>query len=192
MTDVPVDRSLSCSYRRPSFVASWRPVGLLSTSPVSRDCLASAEVNDLNNEERLLLKATKDSSLQSNYGAVSTSLDDAHPEPFANDQSNENESATADLDLTNEWNEAVKNHAITSTYSHETKVLVTYSAPLAITFLLQCSEQFSSVFSLGHLGTVELGAASLSTMLAAITGLSVFQGFVNYRATTTAANLCQV
>ena len=63
----------------------------------------------------------------------------------------------------------------TSLYT-ETKVLLEYSVPLVITFLLQYSLTVASVFSVGRLGSKELGAVSLSSMTANISGYAIVQG----------------
>lgn len=78
---------------------------------------------------------------------------------------------------------------------HETKIILSYAAPLVVTFLLQYSIDVSSIFAAGRLGQLELGAVTcqlppscrwnmfLSTdtfivanMSAAITCFAVFQG----------------
>lgn len=87
--------------------------------------------------------------------------------------------AATSEDLCEAWDEAVQEDKATSTFSHEAAVLGRSSVPLVVTFLLQASEQFSTVFVLGHLGTKELGASSLSTMLSAIMAFSLFQGCIS-------------
>ena len=74
------------------------------------------------------------------------------------------------------WEEAVMAGKIKTTWQREAKVLVRYSSPLILTFLLQYSLTIASIFTVGHLGTVELGAVSLGSMTANITGYAVFQG----------------
>lgn len=58
----------------------------------------------------------------------------------------------------------------------EAKVLMRYSGPLIVTFLLQYSLTVASVFSVGRLGSVELAAVSLSSMTANISGYAIIQG----------------
>lgn len=58
----------------------------------------------------------------------------------------------------------------------EIKVLLKYSFPLIITFLLQYSLTVASVFSVGRLGSTELAAVSLSSMTANISGYAIIQG----------------
>lgn len=74
------------------------------------------------------------------------------------------------------WNEAVAAGKITTTWQRELKVLCTTSFPLILTFLLQYSLPVASIFTVGHIGTIELGAVSLASMTASITGYAVYQG----------------
>ena len=74
------------------------------------------------------------------------------------------------------WEEAVLEGKIQTTWQRETKVLGRHSGPLVVTFLLQYSLTVASIFTVGHLGKVELGAVSLASMTANITGYAVYQG----------------
>jgi MATE family multidrug resistance protein len=74
------------------------------------------------------------------------------------------------------WEEAVTAGLIQSTWWRETQVIGKYSLPLMVTFLLQYSLTVASIFTVGHLGTIELGAASLASMTVNITGSAVYQG----------------
>lgn len=74
------------------------------------------------------------------------------------------------------WDEAVAAGKITTTWQREAKVLTRSSAPLILTFLLQYSLPVASIFTVGHIGKVELGAVSLASMTASITGYAVYQG----------------
>jgi MATE family multidrug resistance protein len=74
------------------------------------------------------------------------------------------------------WEEAVLNGQIQTTWRREAKVLVRYSAPLMLTFILQNSLTLTSVFTVGHIGKIELGAVSLGSMTANITGYAVYHG----------------
>lgn len=74
------------------------------------------------------------------------------------------------------WDEAVANGQITTTWQREAKVLTKTSAPLILTFLLQYSLPVASIFAVGHIGKMELGAVSLASMTASITGYAVYQG----------------
>jgi MATE family multidrug resistance protein len=74
------------------------------------------------------------------------------------------------------WDEAVAAGKINTTWQREAKVLMKSSAPMILTFLLQYSLPVASIFTVGHIGKVELGAVSLASMTAAITGYAVYQG----------------
>ncbi|KAK5132307.1 hypothetical protein LTR08_009215 [Meristemomyces frigidus] len=83
------------------------------------------------------------------------------------------------------WEEAVANGQIQTTWQRETKFLVKSSAPLVLTFLLQNSLTMTSIFTVGHIGKIELGAVSLGSMTANITGYAIFHGL-----TTSLDTLC--
>jgi multidrug resistance protein, MATE family len=74
------------------------------------------------------------------------------------------------------WEEAVMRGEIQTTWQRESKVIVRYSGPLILTFLLQYSLTVASVFTVGHIGKIELGAVSLASMTANITGYAVYNG----------------
>ena len=63
-----------------------------------------------------------------------------------------------------------------TTILNEIKVIIKYSLPLIVTFLLQYSLTVASVFSVGRLGSTELAAVSLSSMTANISGYAIIQG----------------
>jgi len=58
------------------------------------------------------------------------------------------------------WEDAVAAGQITTTWRREAKVLGQYSGPLVVTFLLQYSLTVASIFTVGHIGKIELGAVS--------------------------------
>jgi MATE family multidrug resistance protein len=74
------------------------------------------------------------------------------------------------------WNEAVAAGKINTSWRREAKVLTKSSAPLILTFILQYSLPVASIFTVGHIGKIELGAVSLASMTASITGYAVYQG----------------
>lgn len=78
--------------------------------------------------------------------------------------------------IAKKWEEAVENGQIQTTWQRETKVLCRYSAPLILTFILQNSLTLTSVFTVGRIGKIELGAVSLGSMTANITGYAVYHG----------------
>lgn len=79
-------------------------------------------------------------------------------------------------EIDRKWEEAVQAGMIQTSWKREAKVLGRYSRSLVLTFLLQYSLPVASVFTVGHLGTIELGAVSLGSMTANITGYAVMQG----------------
>lgn len=58
----------------------------------------------------------------------------------------------------------------------EARLLLKYSVPLMFTYLLQYSFSLVTIFVVGHIGTDELGAVSLATMTANITGFAIYEG----------------
>ncbi|KAF2726041.1 MATE family multidrug resistance protein [Polychaeton citri CBS 116435] len=78
--------------------------------------------------------------------------------------------------VTQKWEEAIKEGKIQTTWQREGKVLLSYGLPLMATFVLQYSLTVASIFTLGHIGEVELGAVSLASMTANITGYAIYQG----------------
>ncbi|KAK7418373.1 hypothetical protein QQX98_003993 [Neonectria punicea] len=85
-------------------------------------------------------------------------------------------SSSSDGGLNETWGQAVAEHRIRTTWQRETKTIVAYSTPLIITFMLQYSINVTSIFAVGRIGKIELGAVSLANMSAAITCLAPFQG----------------
>ncbi len=69
-----------------------------------------------------------------------------------------------------------KDRDLETTWRIETKLLAKYSTPLFVTYLLQYSFQTTTVIVAGRLGTNELGAISLATMTANVTGLAMYEG----------------
>ncbi|RDH38446.1 mate-domain-containing protein [Aspergillus welwitschiae] len=79
-------------------------------------------------------------------------------------------------EIDRKWEEAVTAGLIQTTWRREAQVIGKNAAPLVVTFLLQYSLTVASIFTLGHLGKKELGAVSLASMSASITGYAVYQG----------------
>ena len=99
----------------------------------------------------------------------------------------------ADVLLNEQWEAAVAAGKIQTTWQRETKTIAVYSRSLVVTFLLQYSINVASIFAVGHIGTIELGAVSreypsdhfmpsltdiwpVATMTANITCAAPFQG----------------
>lgn len=74
------------------------------------------------------------------------------------------------------WERAVATGKVQTTWKRETKVLAGYSLPLVVSLLLEYSLTLVSILTVGRLGTVELGAASLASMTFNLTGYAVYTG----------------
>ena len=79
-------------------------------------------------------------------------------------------------EIDRKWEEAVAGGLIHTTWQREAKTLVKYSLPMMVTFTLQYFLTVTSIFMVGHLGNVELGAVTLGSMSANITGYAIYQG----------------
>jgi len=66
------------------------------------------------------------------------------------------------------WDDAVLKGRIDTTWKRETKLLTRSAAPLVLTFVLQYSLTVASIFTVGHIGKVELGAVSLAHSMSPI------------------------
>lgn len=167
--------SLVGSFRRPSFTfGSSRPT-LLASSPIptSLSFLNRSEINQMDAEEQELLKDNH--ILPSDYGTISRwHPDSAAPSPNYDYGVFDPEAELAALEP--EWNKAVENGLVHTTYKREAKVLIKYAVPLYATFVLQYSLTFASLFSAGNLGKNELAAVTLASMTANITGYAIYQG----------------
>lgn len=86
------------------------------------------------------------------------------------------EEAGSPDDVSQKWDEAVESGMIKTSWQREAKVLAGYSWSLILTFFLQFSLTMASIFTVGRLGKVELGAVSLGAMTANITGYALYQG----------------
>ena len=78
--------------------------------------------------------------------------------------------------LNEQWEAAVAAGRIKTTWQREAKTIAIYWRSLVVTFVLQYSLTVTSIFAVGRLGTVELGAVSLATMTATITCYAPVQG----------------
>lgn len=78
--------------------------------------------------------------------------------------------------LNEQWEAAVAAGQIKTTWQREAKTIAVYSRSLVVTFLLQYSLNVTSIFAVGRLGTLELGAVSLASMTASITCYAPIQG----------------
>ncbi|KAI1409613.1 multidrug and toxin extrusion protein [Hypoxylon sp. FL1857] len=85
-------------------------------------------------------------------------------------------SASPHEHLNEQWDAAVASGRIETTWQREAKTIATYSRSLILTFLLQYSINIASIFAVGRIGKVELGAVSLATMTANILCYAPMQG----------------
>lgn len=174
------------SYRRPGFTSA----GLRATAVTGRESSTryptKRERHEARQEERNLLRdndiiTSKRSKEGGRSESVGSQLEGNHAESLSSTSllgNNEDPYRDQDspVDLDKAWEEAVMAGKIRTTWQRESKVLTRYSAPLILTFLLQYSLTAASIFAVGHLGTIELGAVSLASMTANITGYAIYQG----------------
>ncbi|KAF3482167.1 multidrug and toxin extrusion protein 2 [Arthroderma uncinatum] len=184
--------SLAGSYRRPSFFTMGGPRGTVVPHTHEADNLTNAERVRAREEERALLednailsgspnanRRTLKSSTNHEAAVFTTGPTEAtslleSAQPAANGADGAIDSAADSIDQ--KWEDAVMAGLIQTSWARESKVLVEYSAPLILTFILQYSLTVASIFTVGHLGKVELAAVSLASMTANISGYAVYQG----------------
>jgi MATE family multidrug resistance protein len=66
----------------------------------------------------------------------------------------------SDEDVEQQWEQALAAGQIRSSWQRESKTIAAYSGPLIVTFFLQYSVNVASIFAVGRIGTIELGAVS--------------------------------
>lgn len=188
--------SLTGSYRRPSYFTSVNHATVLPSNGDYQP-LTEAELQQAIAEERNLLSdnrvipAEEPEGLQhklsrvlsasssqegpaKQYGTV-RSADGRDTETTALlGPAKDNQMGPEEIDR--KWEEAVTAGLINTTWRRETEVIIRYSAPLMVTFLLQYSLTVASIFTIGHLGKEELGAVSLASMTVSVTGNAVYSG----------------
>jgi len=118
-------------------------------------------------DEEAIAEAEGEGSIQADMSETTPLIADSDL-PYGGQDSPEN--------IDRKWEEAVASGKIQTTWQREAKVLGRYSRSLVFTFLLQYSLPVASVVAVGHLGKIELGAVSLGSMTANITGYAVYQG----------------
>lgn len=190
-------------YRRPSGVAYGAARPVFNQQPMDEPFLTPLERKQSRNAERSLLRDNHvlppkhhDQKKSRSLGAriyrrlFSTKLPptDEEDQPAASHRPTERspllngangaetESGSGDELLEERWEEAVASGRLRTTWQRETKTVVSYSAPLIATFFLQYSINVASIFAVGRIGRVELGAVSLANMSMAISCLAPFQG----------------
>ncbi|PHH75761.1 hypothetical protein CDD80_2079 [Ophiocordyceps camponoti-rufipedis] len=79
-------------------------------------------------------------------------------------------------ELEQQWEEAVASGRLRTTWQREAQTVFAYSVPLIVTFFLQYSISVASVFAVGRIGRLELGAVSVASMTMSVTCLAPFMG----------------
>jgi len=196
--------SMASSYRRPSFVAFGQTRATITPHGAEATYLTKKEKKQSRDEERSLLRDNhlappkhpeppQRSALNRLYRRIFSTkrpktevdLEDPPAAIFTAEPSETSallpngpqESARTQHErLNRQWEAAVAAGKIKTTWQREGKTLWRYSSPLVITFILQYSLTVASIFTVGHLGTLELGAVSLASMTANISGYAIYQG----------------
>ncbi|KAK2627696.1 hypothetical protein QTJ16_002342 [Diplocarpon rosae] len=201
-----VQHSMANSYRRPSFVAFGGSRPAVTAQLTEPSYLTKREKKQSRNEERSLLRdnhlAPPKHPEPKDRGAMSRMYkwlfsprrpkseadEEAIPEAPSAVEPSEISALLANGNVVPEternrherlnaqWEAAVAAGKIKTTWQREAKTLWKYSSPLVVTFVLQYSLTVASIFTVGHLGKVELGAVSLASMTANITGYAIYQG----------------
>ncbi|KAL4736210.1 mate-domain-containing protein [Aspergillus similis] len=171
--------SLAGSYQRPSFftTVSHTTVVPYPYQPENSEELTWREREQAIEDERELLTDNHflDPATSTRSRRGSRAPADETTSLLARRRSS-GQSAVDAEDIDRKWEEAVTAGLIRTTWRREAIVIGKNAAPLVITFLLQYSLTVASIFTLGHLGKTELGAVSLASMSASITGYAVYQG----------------
>ena len=180
-------RSLAGSYRRPSYVTSVSHATVVPWAG-EQQAISQNERDQVIEEERQLLSdnnvigqgsRSRRPSGASRRSGRSDTESDAVSEITAllrERTSDAEESGMDSEEIDRKWGEAVAAGLIQTTWHREAKVIMKYSLPLMVTFLLQYSLTVASIFTIGHLGKEELGAVSLASMTVTITGNAVYSG----------------
>lgn len=198
------DHSMVHSFRRPSFVAFGERRATVTPHLPEPQYLTKKEKKRTREEERSLLRdnylappkhsqAQRTNVFSRIYRQLFSSRrpkpDEETPifsEPSYSAQPSETSALLGDgliessrthtERLNRQWEAAVAAGKIKTTWQREAKTLWRYSAPLIVTFVLQYSLTVASIFTVGHLGKIELGAVSLASMTANISGYAIYQG----------------
>lgn len=196
--------AFSSSYRRPSFVGSSNRATFIPREVHDHDKLLREERLRILEEERSLLRDNNLIPPKHPQDDIKRKFSHPFAIPGGDRRISRDEEATPALDgaqgtasetspllgdpnlpyggqddpqnISQKWEEAVAAGMIHTTWQREAKVIATYSAPLMVTFVLQYSLTVASIFTVGHIGKVELGAVSLASMTANITGYAIYQG----------------
>ncbi|KAE8142408.1 mate-domain-containing protein [Aspergillus pseudotamarii] len=168
--------SLAGSYRRPSFFTTVSHATVVPYT-AERERLTRRERERAIEDERDLLSDNNVMDARVKRRVTPTSAPSGETTALLGDHVGAREyNATDDEEVDRKWEEAVAAGLIHTTWRREAQVIGKNAAPLMVTFLLQYSLTVASIFTLGHLGKKELGAVSLASMSANITGYAVYQG----------------
>ncbi|KAL4907163.1 hypothetical protein BDW74DRAFT_121550 [Aspergillus multicolor] len=171
--------SLAGSYQRPSFftTVSHATVVPYPYQPENNEGLTWRERDKAIEDERDLLTDNHflESTATNKSRRSSRAPADETTSLLGRRRSSAHSAVDAE-DIDRKWEEAVTAGLIHTTWRREAMVIGKNAAPLVVTFLLQYSLTVASIFTLGHLGKTELGAVSLASMSASITGYAVYQG----------------
>ncbi|KAH0558502.1 hypothetical protein GP486_004844 [Trichoglossum hirsutum] len=182
------DVSMASSYRRPSITAVGpRPTVLSAARLPEGSRLPKGGWEAVKKDERSLLRdnhvlppkpsvAGGLTRLFSRAGAREDEPAAAAAAPTETSALLGGEEPQAEAGIAKQWEEAVLSGKIQTTWRREAKTIGRYSRSLIVTFILQYSLTVASVFTVGHLGKVQLGAVSLATMTSNITGYAIYQG----------------
>lgn len=176
--------SMASSYRRPSFVAFGQARPTVTPYP-DKTYVTKKEKSQARKEERSLLRdnhlappkhterarrsvfsrmyrqlfSTKQRKVAGDGEAADPIFTTWPSETSALLPSGQPETARDGHERRNrQWEAAVAAGKIKTTWQREAKTLFRYSSPLVVTFILQYSLTVASIFTVGHLGKVELGA----------------------------------
>ncbi|KAE8375028.1 mate-domain-containing protein [Aspergillus bertholletiae] len=168
--------SLAGSYRRPSFFTTVSHATVVPHSG-ERETLSRRERERAIEDERDLLSDNNVIDARVKQRVAPTCAPSGETTALLGSHADGREyNATDDEEVDRKWEEAVAAGLIHTTWKREARVIGKNAAPLMATFLLQYSLTVASIFTLGHLGKKELGAVSLASMSANITGYAVYQG----------------
>ncbi len=176
--------SMASSYRRPSFVAFGQTRPTVTPFP-DKTYVTKKEKSQARKEERSLLRdnhlappkhpervrrsifsriyrqvfSTKQRKITGDGEAGDPVFTAGPSETSALLANGQPETARDGHERRNrQWEAAVAAGKIKTTWQREAKTLFRYSSPLVVTFILQYSLTVASIFTVGHLGKVELGA----------------------------------
>jgi multidrug resistance protein, MATE family len=184
------EHSLTNFYRRQSYVSGTHPTILPSSLSPEHVRIPEEDRRRLIGEERSLLKdnhllpRSKSEERYGNLGTLQSKLSKSslrqvrtttdeeqglrqisETTPLLGNNHEGGTVSTDSIDIDQKWEDAILAGQIQTTWQREAKVLVRNASPLILTFVLQYSLTVASIFVIGHLGTVELGAVSLASSM---------------------------